>query len=360
MPATQTDLYAILGVPKDANVDAIKKAYRKLAVEFHPDRNKSPGAEDKFKEITEAYAVLSDPEKRRLYDSGCMDGPGGFSAEELFGGMDLGGLDGLGGLGGNLFGSLFGGGGRRGRESEFEPTRPIMLELAVSLERLMHGGIEQVKVPLRGRCSTCQGTGAKPGSPPKKCPACDGQGRHVTAKTRGNSTVQQILVCSQCSGSGQVIEEACSDCHGSGQSTETHTVTVAIVPGVADGTVIRAQLPGGLQREAHIVIRTQPHPQFERRGHDLWMEQSVNVTDAVLGTKLSVKTIDGECSLTIPERTRPGSVLRLRGQGLPVPGTSDRGHLYVAVRVQMPDELHPEVRKLYEQIRELQPASQPS
>lgn len=358
MPEIQTDLYDILGVAKDAAADVIKKAYRKLAVEFHPDRNKSPGAEDKFKEITEAYAVLSDPEKRRMYDSGDMEGIAGFSAEDLFRGADLGGLDGLGGLGGNLFGSLFGGHGRSGREQHFEPTRPVVLELPVSLERIMHGGIEQVRVPLRGGCSTCQGTGAKPGSSPKKCSECDGQGRHVKAQKRGNATVQQILTCGQCHGSGQVIETPCSDCRGSGQSTETQTVTVAIVPGIAGGTVIRAQLPGAVKREAHVVIRTQSHPQFERRGHDLWSEQFIDVTDAVLGTKLTIQTLDGECSLTVPERSRPGSVLRLRGQGLPIPGTTDRGHLYVTIQVQMPTELSPQLRELYEQIRSVQQSGQ--
>ncbi|NQV27325.1 MAG: DnaJ domain-containing protein [Rhodopirellula sp.] len=356
MPAAQIDLYEVLGVPRDADSAAIKKAYRKLAVEFHPDRNKSPGAEEKFKEVTEAFAVLSDPEKRRVYDSGGMAGLGGFSAEDLYGGVDWGDIDGLGGLGGSLFGSLFG--GSRSRGVEPERTQPVMVELHVPLERIMHGGIEQVRVPVRGTCSACHGTGARAGSQPKKCPACDGQGRQVAAQSRGNASVQQISICSQCRGTGQVIENPCPTCHSTGQSTETQTVTVAIVPGVADGTVIRVELPGGLKREARVVVLSQRHPQLERRGHDLWTEHAIDVTDAVLGTKLDVRTLDGECTLRVPERTSPGAVLRLRGQGLPIPGTTDRGHLYVAVRVRMPSELSPEVRALYEQIRSLQTAEQ--
>ena len=354
MPVTQKDLYKILGVPRDADPAAIKQAYRQLAVEHHPDRNKAPGAEEKFKEITEAYAILSDPEKRRMYDSGGMESIAGFSPEDLFGGMDLGGFEGLGGLGGSLFGSLFG--GRRRAEPEF--VHPIRFELPVSLERIMRGGIEQVQVPLRGTCTACHGSGARAGLKPKTCPACNGQGRQVASQSRGHTTVRQISICGQCSGSGQVIEDPCPVCHGGGESTETQTVTVAIVPGVADGTVIRAELPGGVKREVHIIIRTQPHPRFERRGHDLWTAKTVDIADAVLGTKLNVQTFDGEVTLTVPERTPSGSVLRLRGQGLPVPGSTERGHIYVVVDIRMPREISTDVRELYERIRTLQGSGQ--
>jgi molecular chaperone DnaJ len=362
MAEARRDYYEVLGIPPDADARAIKDAFRKLALQYHPDRNKSPGAEERFKEIAEAYAVLSDPEKRAVYDARGFAGVEGLSAEDLFGGIDFGSLFrdfGLGfDLGGGLFERLF---GRRGRG----PAGPsggadLTLELTVSLERVGRGGRETVRLARPQACTACRGTGARAGKPPHRCDSCQGTGQRVVSGERGGFRIQQITTCSACRGRGSVIDEPCPECSGRGQVERPETLEITIPPGVEEGTALRIPghgLPGAEKGappgDLYVVLRIAADPRFERRGADLWRSESIAVHDAVLGTRLVVPTLDGSAEVAVPPGTQPGSVLRLRGKGLPRPGGGRRGDLHVQVLVGIPEAPSREERDLYERLRSL-------
>lgn len=359
MATAQRDYYEVLGVPRDADEKAIKDAFRTLALKFHPDRNKEPGAEERFKEIAEAYAVLTDPNKRKDYDSRGFAGVAGFSPEDLYGGIDFG--DVFGGLnfdfGGGLFERFFG----RGRKG---PPRGanIEVDLVVPLERVARGGEEAVRVARPQPCSACGGSGAKAGTQPRACTACSGSGRQTQSRREGKGTVliQQITTCPVCHGQGRVIDEPCSQCAGRGEVEREETLTVDIPIGVEDGMALRLAGRGmpspdkrGHPGDLFVVVRSAPDPRFQRSGADLWHEQAIRVADAALGTKLSVPTLEKPAEVTIPAGTQPGAVLRLRGKGLPQFGGSKRGDLYLRLLVAIPQQLSAEERALYERLRAL-------
>jgi molecular chaperone DnaJ len=360
MTTAQRDYYEVLGVRRDADQKAIKDAFRQLALRYHPDRNKEPGAEERFKEIAEAYAVLSDPKKRAEYDARGFAGVAGFSPEDLFGGIDFGDL--FGGLGfdvdlgrGGLFDRLF----RRRRAG---PARGIDLDivLAVPLERVLNGGEERISFTRPGLCDTCQGTGAKAGTAPRRCDVCGGTGQHVTSERRVGISFQQISPCSVCGARGHIIDQPCAACGGQGEVQREEELTVKIPVGVEEGMVLRIPgrgLPsgqaGGLPGDLLVVVRSRPDPRFERRGADLWRAEAVSVIDAVLGAMRQVPTLEGSATVTIPAGTQPDTVLRLHGKGLPEFGGRQRGDLYVVVRVWVPDQLSAKERKLYERLRAL-------
>lgn len=360
MTTQQRDYYEVLGVPRDANERTIKDAFRQLALRYHPDRNKAPDAEERFKEIAEAYAVLSDPKKRAAYDAAGFAGVGGFAPEDLFshlnvedifGGLGLGGFD-LGG--GGLFDRIF-------RRRSAEPPHGADLEvvLEVPLERVVTGGDETVHVQRSQACETCQGSGAKPGSPMRSCEACDGTGHQVTSRRDQGATFQQITTCPSCRGRGRIIETPCSDCSGRGEVQREETVTVSIPVGVEDGMRLRVLDHGATSREAggiagdlYVVVWSKPDPRFQRRGSDLWREETIPVVDAVLGTHVDVPTLEGSTRVSIPSGTQPDTVLRLRGKGLPVFRRSDRrGGFYLRIHVQVPKQLSSDERDLYERLR---------
>ena len=360
MPDTaQRDYYEVLGVPRDAAAKAIKDAFRKLALKYHPDRNKEPGAEERFKEIAEAYAVLSDPKKRAEYDARGHAGVAGFSPEDLFGGIDFEDLfGGLGfdfGLGGGLFDRFF---GRRPRSRTQGAN--LELEIEIPLERVMCGGEEIVHYPRTLACPVCHGTGTKPGTAPRQCRECGGSGQKSVHRREGGFTFHQITPCSACRGQGVIIDHPCPECAGRGRMERVETLTVKIPRGIEEGMALRipghgqaSPIPGGAPGDLFVIVRTRPDPRFERRGADLWRVETIEVADAVLGTTLEAPTADGSVTVKIPPGTQPEAILRLRGKGLPEFGDHRRGDLYLTLRVHLPERLSREERDLFERLKAL-------
>jgi molecular chaperone DnaJ len=356
----QRDYYEVLGVSRDADRKAIKDAFRKLALKYHPDRNKEPGATEKFKEIAEAYAVLYDPKKRAEYDAGGHAGVAGFSAEDLFGGIDF--EDIFGGLGFDFGG--FGGGGLFDRlfRRRAGSLRGANIEVAVTvpLERVLTGGEEPVHLSRPSSCDACHGSGAKAGTEPKFCETCGGSGKQSKSQQKGGVSFQQISTCRACGGRGKVIEQPCPDCAGRGQRLRDETLTVKVPPGVEEGMALRVPghgLPsreeGGAPGDLFVVIRTAPDTRFERRGADLWRDETIEVADAVLGTKLKAPTLDGGVAAKVPAGTQPDTVLRLHGKGLPHFGSAGRGDFFLRIQVRIPEKLSVEEEALYHRLRAL-------
>lgn len=353
----------MLGVPKEAEQKAIKDAFRKLALQYHPDRNKAPDAEERFKEIAEAYAVLSDPKKRAEYDARGFAGVAGFSREDLFGGIDFedlfGGLNFDFGLGGGLFDHFF----HRRRAGPVRGAN-LEVELTIPLEKVASGGEEKVRLPYQTACSSCHGSGAAAGTQPQPCKVCNGSGQQTTSRreTRGKSDVviQQITICPACGGRGSIIDKPCPDCGGTGQTEREEILSVTIPVGVEEGMALRIPGRGMPSREPDappgdlfVVVRSAPDPRFERDGADLWRSEAIAVADAVLGTKLNVPTLDHPAEVTIPPGTQPDAVLRVRGKGLPIFGSKQHGDLYLRMRVHIPEQLTPEERNLYKKLRDM-------
>lgn len=362
--ATQRDYYEVLGVARDASPKAIKDAFRELALKLHPDRNKEPGAEDRFKEIAEAYAILSDPKKRADYDARGFAGVAGFSREDLFGVINFddifGGLNFDFGLGGGLFDHFF-----HRRRSGPARGANIEVDLPVSLERVASGGEEQLHLQRPARCSACHGTGEAGGATPPPCQACGGSGRitHSRRDDKDHVLIQQITTCQACQGRGSLRAHPCATCHGSGETEQEEVLTVKIPVGVEEGLALR--LPGkgmpsaeanGLAGDLYAVVRTQPDTRFERVGADLLRQESLSVSDAALGTKREVPTLDGSASVTVPPGTQSGAVLRLKGKGLPAFGGGPRGDLYLRMAVHVPEHLSRAQRELYQKLRALESA----
>ena len=337
------DLYEVLGVSKSASQDEIKKAYRKLARKHHPDSN--PGdaeAEERFKELQDAYDVLSDPDKRKQYDQlgprmfegAQAGGPGGFQWSGNVG--DLGDL-------GDLFGGLFGragGGFARGSERG-QRGADVGVTLTLSFEDSLEGLTTKIPVELETTCSTCKGSGAEPGTKPIICPVCRGRG--VTAEDEGFFAFSRP--CPRCHGNGTVIEKPCRTCDGSGRERRTKRYTVKIPAGVKDGTQIRlkgkgeAGFGGGPPGDLIVTTRVTPSPLFERRGADLVIEVPVTFAEAVLGADVEVPTPEGRISLKVPAGSQDGKLLRVRGQGAPKLNGGGRGDLLARVRVDVPTKL---------------------
>jgi molecular chaperone DnaJ len=352
-------LYESLGVPKNASQDEIKKAYRKLARQYHPDKN--PGdkeAEERFKEIQGAYDVLSDPDKRKQYDTfGSANGrggagPGGFTwnATEGFDFGDLGDL-------GELFGGLFGGGGgtRRAAESRAQRGNDVEVQVNLSFEDALNGVETKIPVALEVACHTCGGSGAKPGTAPTICPQCNGRG--IVAESQGFFSLSQP--CPRCRGNGTVIEDPCPTCRGTGREQRTKRYTVKIPAGAKDGTRIRlkgkgeAGWNGGPAGDLYVVTRVEPSKVFTRRGDDLMVDVEVPFADAALGTTASVPTPDGPVSVKIPAGSEDGKLLRVRGKGAPRLKGSGRGDLIARVRIAVPKRLSKRQRELLEELKQV-------
>ncbi len=354
--AVQRDYYEVLGIARDADTKAIKDAFRKLALKYHPDRNTEPGAEERFKEIAEAYAILSDPKKRAEYDARGHAGVAGFSPEDLFGDIDFEDIfSGFGSdWGGGLFDRLFRrrAGPRRGRDVE--------IHVVVPLEKVLTGGAETVRIDHPITCPACHGSGAKAGTEPRRCAECQGSGRRVRRERKGSVSFQQITTCQTCRGRGTIIDAPCPECGATGQSLRAESLNVKVPSGVEEGMALHVPgrgLPspeaGGPPGDLLVVVRSARDPRFERHGADLWRSQRVELVDAVLGTSLEVPTLDGEVSVKIPPGTQPDSVLRLSGKGLPEFGGERRGDLFLRVRVHVPEELSAHERRLFHRLRDL-------
>jgi molecular chaperone DnaJ len=361
MAEKQRDYYEVLGVARDADAKAIKDAFRTLALKYHPDRNKAPEAEAKFKEIAEAYAILSDPKKRAQYDSGGFAGVADFSPEDLFAGIDFGDIFGDLGLGFD-----FGGGGlfeRLFRHRRHGPQRGQDLEvlLQVPLARIQHGGEETVRFTRPVTCPDCHGSGAKAGTAPRQCETCQGTGRKVVSHTQKQGVrFQQITTCPDCQGRGTIIDTPCPTCHGAGRTEKEDSLKVHIPAGAEEGMALRVQghgLPSpdnqGPPGDLYVIVRSAPDPRFERLGADLWRSETLEVADAVLGIHRRIPTLDGSVEVTVPPGTQPDEVLRLRGKGLPVYGSQRHGDLNIRIQVHIPENPTAKERELYEQLRRL-------
>jgi molecular chaperone DnaJ len=355
--STKRDYYEVLGVQKNASKEEIKNVYRKLALQYHPDRNKDPGAEQKFKDISEAYAVLSDDEKRKHYDVyghvGAEEAFRGSEAnfEEVFRDAGFGGFRDIfeqifgrrgGGFfgGDDLFGFGFGGGGGRRRGQD------IIYDMELTLEDVLHGRKEEVDIPRLDRCKVCGGTGAAPGTKLRKCTVCDGQGqtRRVYSQNRF-STIVTMEPCRTCQGQGQIIDKPCTNCKGSGRAKQVKNIKLEIPPGVEEGMAFQLRGEGevseaGIAGDLIVRLHIKPHPKFERlEGGHLLYNLDVKFTDLALGTELRVPTLDGSEKLKIHEGTPANAVLQLKGKGLPRYGSSGRGDIHVRIIIKVPTKL---------------------
>ncbi|WP_372658333.1 molecular chaperone DnaJ [Hydrogenophaga sp.] len=346
------DFYEILGVPKNASDEEIKKAYRKLAMKHHPDRNQgdaSKGAEERFKEAKEAYEMLSDPQKKAAYD---QYGHAGVDPNMRGGAGGAEGFDGFSGAFGDIFGDIFG--GARGQRSGRQVYRGADLSYAmeISLEEAATGKESQIRIPSWDNCDTCKGTGAKPGTSVKTCSTCHGQGQ--VQIRQGFFSVQQT--CPHCHGTGKVIPEPCVTCHGQGKIKKQKTLEIKIPAGIDDGQRIRSTgngepgQNGGPSGDLYIEIRLRKHDIFEREGDDLHCQVPVSMTTAALGGEIDVPTLQGKATIDLPEATQSGKTFRLRGKGLKGVRSSYPGDLYCHVAVETPVKLTEHQRKLLKEL----------
>jgi molecular chaperone DnaJ len=335
------DFYKTLGVTKGASADEIKKAYRKLAREFHPDRNQGADkeqAEERFKEIQEAYSVLSDADKRKQYDSGGMFGFGGGEGGARFDPnmFRQGAGGGFGDILSDLFGRATGGGGparQRGRDLE--------TEVQLGFNQAIDGAEISVTVPIEAGCPTCNGSGAKPGTAPERCPKCDGRGVEI----EGQGMFSMSQPCSRCRGRGAVIEDPCPTCRGAGLTQQNKRYRVKIPAGVKEGSRIRVQgkgepgVNGGPAGDLYVVTHVAPSPVFKRKGGDLEVEVPITVVEAIQGATVEVPTLDGTKKIKIPAGTQDGSIQRLRGEGPSRLSAKGRGDIRYRIKIEVPKSL---------------------
>lgn len=338
------DYYEVLGVEKGATDDEIKRAFRKLAVKYHPDRNQGDKeAEAKFKEINEAYQILSDSEKRAKYDqfgSAAFDGTGGFSGGGFggFDGFDMGGF-------GDIFDSFFGGGGSSRRRNGPVRGNDIEYSLNLTFEEAIFGVEKEITITRSESCDHCHGSGAEPGTNKKSCPTCNGTGQmRVQRQTPFGNFVSQST-CDKCNGTGEIIDTPCKECRGKGNIRKSRKITVNIPAGVDTGNVmpLRGQgehgLKGGSPGDLYIRINVAPSKMFTRKGNDVYIDTHISMAKAALGTEITVSTVDGNVKYTIPAGTQSGTMFRLKGKGIPRVNSSGRGDQYVKVIVDIPKSL---------------------
>jgi molecular chaperone DnaJ len=350
MATTKRDYYEVLGVNRDASEEDIKKAYRKLAMKFHPDRNPdSKESEEKFKEAKEAYEVLSEPDKRRAYDA-----YGHAGVNPQMGGM--GGDAGFGGFAeafGDIFGDIFGGGGR-GRSNVYRGA-DLRYNLEITLEQAARGTETKIRIPAMEECDTCHGTGAKPGTHPKTCSTCAGQG--AVRMSQGFFSIQQA--CPTCHGSGKQITDPCRACGGAGRVKRHKTLAVKIPAGIDEGDRIRlggegeAGVNGGPPGDLYVVIHLKEHAVFQRDGNDLHCQMPVSFTVAALGGDIEIPTLEGQAKVKIAAETQTGQVLRLRGKGIKGVRSAHPGDLLCEIVVETPVKLTERQRELLREFEEL-------
>jgi molecular chaperone DnaJ len=347
------DYYEVLGVGKDAGQDEIKRAFRQLAKKHHPDAN--PGdkdAEARFKEINEAYEVLSDPTKRSNYDAygnpngpfaGAGGGGAGGSAGDPFGRV-------FGDFGGFPFGDLFGGfeeilGGRRQPDTGPRRGDDLELEIDITLEEAFQGVERDVRIPRTEECERCHGSGAEPGTKVTTCPTCRGTGQVRSSRSTMLGSFVTVAPCARCGGTGKVVEKPCKECGGRGQVSRTRTVTVKVPAGADSGLRLRlsgqgnAGVRGGPKGDLYVVVFVRRHERFQRQGDDLILDQVVSFPLAAIGGSVVVAGIDGEMEMDVPAGTQPGAVLRLRGKGMPRLRSKGRGDMLVRLSVRVPTKL---------------------
>ncbi len=353
MAENKRDYYEVLGVDRGADEATIKKAYRQLAKKYHPDMN--PGdkeAEKKFKEASEAYAVLSDAEKRRQYDqfghAAFEQGGGGAGG---FGGFDFNGGD-MGDIFGDIFGDLFGGG--RSRRANNGPMKGANVRTAVRItfEEAVFGCEKQLDLNLKDECTTCHGTGAKPGTSPETCPKCGGKGQIVYTQQSLFGTVRNVQTCPDCNGSGKIVKEKCADCHGSGYITNRKKIAVTIPAGIDNGQSIRIRekgepgVNGGPRGDLLVEVQVERHPIFQRQDMNIYSTAPVTFAQAALGGQIHITTVDGDMAYDIKPGTQTDTKIRLKGKGVPsLRNKNIRGDHYVTLVVQVPTKLNEEAKE---------------
>ena len=362
--ADKRDYYEVLGVSRSATEDEIKKAYRKLAMKYHPDVNHEPGAEDKFKEVNEAYEVLSDKDKKSRYDAygfagvdpnfaaGQGYGGQGFDFSDLFGGgggQSFGGFD-------DIFGSFFGGG-----QSSQRTNRPIQgedryMQMRITFMDAVKGKTETIRVDVDKPCPHCHGTGAENPSDVETCPDCHGSGRVSEVYNSPLGQIRQQRECPHCHGTGKVVKNACHECNGQGYENKTVKLDVKIPAGIRSGQQIRIPgkgergLNGGPNGDLYIEVQVAPDSTFTRSGNDIRVTKTISALDAILGATIEVPTVYGDVELKIPEGTQPGQTFRLKGKGI-APARGVTGDEYVDIKVEIPRKISRKERELYEQLR---------
>ncbi|MEF8828245.1 MAG: molecular chaperone DnaJ [Haloarcula sp.] len=362
------DFYEILGVSRDASEDEIKEAYREKAREYHPDVSDDPDAEEKFKQAKKAKEVLTDEEKRQMYD---QMGHERFEQAEKRGGAG-GGRGGRGGMGGDPFGGgaggfdmqdifdqFFGGGGRGGRGgSRRRQGQDLQTRLEIDLEEAYNGATKQLNVTRPETCDDCDGAGHPPGADSQTCPECNGQGQTTQVQQTPMGRVQQTTTCRRCDGEGTLYDETCSTCRGNGVVQNDASLEVEIPAGIASGQTLRMEREGapgehgGPNGDLLIEVRVRDHPDFERDGDDLQHQQAISFPQAVFGDTITVPTLDGEVEVDVPGGTQSGEVFRLEGKGMPRLRRRGQGDLYVQVQVVTPDSLNAEQKEALEQFAE--------
>lgn len=352
---SKRDYYEVLGVSRSASEDEIRSAFRKLAREYHPDVNDAPDAEERFKEINEAYGVLSDDEKRAAYDrfghEGVRAANGGADFTADF--SDFA----------DIFGDMFGFGGFGSRSRSRRRTSPrrgadLQYRINLDFEEAVFGTEKEIDITRDEVCGTCDGSGAQPGTSPQTCSQCNGRGEIRQTRQTLLGSMVQVTTCPNCNGDGKTIETPCSTCRGRGTERVTSHKKVSIPAGVDDGTRIRLAGEGqpgennGPPGDLYLLIHVRPHKYFRRRDHDILLDLDVNIAQATLGANVTVPTVDGEVKLKIPAGTQPGNVIRMRDKGVPHLRGSGRGDQLVVVNVRIPEALDEEERELFEQLAE--------
>ena len=345
------DYYEVLGVDKTADEATIKRAFRQQAKKYHPDLN--PGdkdAEEKFKEVNEAYQILSDPQKRQQYDQFGFDGPqAGFG-----GGAGYGDFGGFGGFE-DIFSSFFGGGARQANPNAPRQGDDLRMDVTISFEEAARGCEKEVNVVRDETCESCGGTGAKPGTKPTTCSTCHGTGQVTQVRNTAFGRIQNVTTCPNCHGTGKVISDPCPKCNGRGKKRTSRRRTVKIPAGIDNGQVLTIRGQGGAGENGGpngdllIVVNVRPHKLFKRRDYDLYLELPITFTQATLGAEVDVPTLDKPVKYNIPEGTQPGTVFRIKGAGIPYLRGTGKGDLYVTAKVEVPRKLTEKQKELLRQ-----------
>jgi molecular chaperone DnaJ len=349
------DYYEVLGVGRDADDTAIKSAYRKLARQYHPDVNKAADAGERFKEINEAYEVLSNPEKRQVYDRyGHAAAQGGFGAG---GASPFGGFGGFGDIS-DIFDEFFGGFGGARNSRQRGPARgnDLRYDMEITFQEAVFGAEKEIEVPRLESCQHCGGSGAEPGTTPIRCPQCNGTGEIRRAQQTLLGQFVNVTTCPRCNGEGEIVTTPCTVCKGQKRVPVTRKLSVSIPGGVDDGMRIRLAGEGepgdrgGPAGSLYVMLKVKPHSLFQRQENDILLDLPVNIVQASLGTEIEVPTLDGSAKLTIPPGTQHGTVFRLRGKGVPMLRSSRRGDQLVTAHVVVPVKLNEQQRKLLKEL----------
>jgi len=356
--SAKRDYYEVLGVSKSTSVDEIKKQYRKLALKFHPDRNKSKDAPEHFKEISEAYAVLSDTEKRQLYDQhGHAGVDGRYSSEDIFQGARGDFSDIFGRSGGgfdSIFDSIF---GRSGGGFNQQRGSDILYETSVTLEDVLHGKKMEIDLQKQIQCDVCNGSCCKPGTNKKTCPTCNGQGQVRQTRNMGFASFVTAAPCPACRGQGSMIETPCPTCNGQGKKRGSKKVTFEIPPGIDSGdyTVPEEgnEVPDGSNGDLIVRIRVQPHLKFNRDGKDIFYDQDVSMVDATLGCNIVVPTLEGTEKIKVDSGSQPNTIIKLKGKGVPHINSRGTGDQYVRIVVNIPKKLNKHQKNLLDEFQKL-------